>query len=58
MTVEAFAAYWFGCFAVVAVLGGEEGEVDLRDDGREWGEVVAGTYYVKSNYPGMYGVDG
>ncbi|GAB1203128.1 hypothetical protein APSETT445_001754 [Aspergillus pseudonomiae] len=34
MTLERFAEYWFGTFAVVAVLGGEE-EGGLRE-GRDW----------------------
>ncbi|OGM39515.1 acetyltransferase, partial [Aspergillus bombycis] len=47
MTLERFAEYWFGTFAVVAVLGEEEG---LRE-GRDWERECLGTFYIKPNYP-------
>lgn len=51
MGLEAFAEYWFGTFAVVAVLD-EEGEGDGLKEGREWEKVCLGTFYIKPNYPG------
>ena len=51
MGEDKFAEYWFGTFAVVAVLGdGEDG--GLRE-GRNWREECLGTFYVKPNYPGL-----
>lgn len=50
MGLEQFAEYWFGTFAVVAVLD-EEGGEGLRD-GRDWEKVCLGTFYIKPNYPG------
>ncbi|KAE8320493.1 hypothetical protein BDV39DRAFT_213515 [Aspergillus sergii] len=47
MTLERFAEYWFGTFAVVAVLG-EEG----LTEGRDWERECLGTFYIKPNYPG------
>lgn len=58
MGLEQFADYWFGTFAVVALLDEEEKEVEgegeggLRE-GRDWERVCLGTFYVKPNYPGM-----
>lgn len=51
MGLEQFAEYWFGTFAVVAVLDGEDGEG--LEEGREWEKVCLGTFYIKPNYPGM-----
>lgn len=50
MALEPFADYWFGTFAVLAILD-DEGE-GLRE-GRNWPEVCLGTFYIKPNYPGM-----
>ncbi|KAJ5634440.1 hypothetical protein N7528_002282 [Penicillium herquei] len=47
--LQQFAEYWFGTFAVVAVL--DDGEEGLRE-GREWKDVCLGTFYIKPNYPG------
>lgn len=52
MGLEQFAEYWFGTFAVVAVLDGEE-EGEGLEEGREWEKVCLGTFYIKPNYPGM-----
>lgn len=56
MGLEQFAEYWFGTFAVVAVLdeeGAGEGEdVDGLKEGREWEKVCLGSFYIKPNYPG------
>ncbi|KAJ5287407.1 hypothetical protein N7478_003093 [Penicillium angulare] len=55
MGLEQFAEYWFGTFAVVAVLDGDEGLDDAGDglrEGREWEKVCLGTFYIKPNYPG------
>ncbi|KAJ5550183.1 hypothetical protein N7535_001878 [Penicillium sp. DV-2018c] len=49
MALDQFAEYWFGTFAVLAILD-DEGE-GLRD-GRDWERVCLGTFYVKPNYPG------
>ncbi|KAJ5168729.1 N-acetyltransferase MPR1 [Penicillium canariense] len=52
--LEQFADYWFGTFAVVAVLD-EEGDSapggGLKE-GRDWAKVCLGTFYIKPNYPG------
>lgn len=49
MELEKFAGYWFGTFAVVALLG-EEGKIR---EGRDWKRECLGTFYIKPNYPGM-----
>jgi hypothetical protein len=51
MGLEQFAEYWFGTFAVLAVLD-DEGE-GLRE-GREWERICLGTFYIKPNYPGEF----
>ncbi|KAJ6122847.1 hypothetical protein N7512_005312 [Penicillium capsulatum] len=51
MALEQFADYWFGTFAVVAVLNGEEDSDGLKE-GRDWEKVCLGTFYIKPNYPG------
>lgn len=56
---EQFAEYWFGTFAVVAVLDGEsesesEGEREGLVEGRDWERVCLGTFYIKPNYPGSW----
>ncbi|RAK97422.1 GNAT family N-acetyltransferase, partial [Aspergillus ibericus CBS 121593] len=53
MEYELYRNYWFGTFAVVAVVDEEEhpGEDGLRE-GRNWEECCLGTFYVKPNYPG------
>lgn len=56
MELEQFAEYWFGTFAVVAVLD-EEGGGAARDglkEGRDWEKVCLGTFYIKPNYPGKF----
>lgn len=50
MSLEQFAEYWFGTFAVLAVLD-EEGLEGLQE-GRDWEKVCLGTFYIKPNYPG------
>ncbi|KAL2011987.1 hypothetical protein VTN00DRAFT_4705 [Thermoascus crustaceus] len=58
MGEEKFAEYWFGTFAVVAVLTaatgvGAEGDDDEGlKEGRDWEKECLGTFYVKPNYPG------
>ncbi|KAJ5129660.1 uncharacterized protein N7515_005699 [Penicillium bovifimosum] len=49
MALDQFAEYWFGTFAVLAILD-DEGE-GLRE-GRDWERVCLGTFYIKPNYPG------
>ncbi|OQE84996.1 hypothetical protein PENNAL_c0025G05781 [Penicillium nalgiovense] len=49
MALDQFAGYWFGTFAVVAILD-DEGE-GLRE-GRDWKSICMGTFYTKPNYPG------
>ena len=51
MALDQFADYWFGTFAVVAILD-DEGQ-GLRE-GRDWKSVCMGTFYTKPNYPGMW----
>ncbi|KAJ5832824.1 hypothetical protein N7474_001135 [Penicillium riverlandense] len=51
MELEQFAEYWFGTFAVVAVLDDDNESNGLRE-GRDWESVCLGTFYVKPNYPG------
>ncbi|KAF9885457.1 hypothetical protein FE257_012893 [Aspergillus nanangensis] len=46
---QAFADYWFGTFAVVAMLGDE---ADGLREGRDWEKECLGTFYIKPNYPG------
>lgn len=57
MSFERFAEYWFGTFAVVAILDsqkGEEGEGLLGGgEERDWEKDCVGTFYIKPNYPGM-----
>lgn len=52
MGLEQFAQYWFGTFAVVAVLD-EDGAETLEEE-RDWERLCLGTFYIKPNYPGMY----
>lgn len=57
MALDQFAEYWFGTFAVIAVLDedGESGDGgEGLKEGREWEKVCLGTFYVKPNYPGMF----
>lgn len=61
MGYEAFAGYWFGTFAVVAVIdrqgggeqGGEQGRWLQGQEERDWERDCLGTFYIKPNYPGM-----
>ncbi|KAJ9221039.1 hypothetical protein DTO169E5_1270 [Paecilomyces variotii] len=48
-SLEKFAEYWFGTFAVVVLMGEEE---EIKDDGRDWERECLGTFYIKPNYPG------
>ncbi|EPS33890.1 N-acetyltransferase MPR1 [Penicillium oxalicum] len=64
MALEQFAEYWFGTFAVVAVLDDEVEKKDEEEErekgdgrdglaeGRDWEKVCLGTFYIKPNYPG------
>lgn len=54
--LEQFAEYWFGTFAVVAILDdeGDAAGVDGLREGRDWAKVCLGTFYIKPNYPGMF----
>lgn len=51
---EQFAEYWFGTFAVVALLDdkGDAASADGLREGRDWAKVCLGTFYIKPNYPG------
>lgn len=53
MSAEKFAEYWFGTFAVVAVLGDGDDDGGLRE-GRDWEKECLGTFYIKPNYPGLF----
>lgn len=48
---DLYRTYWFGTFAVVAVI--DDGGDGLRE-GRDWESDCLGTFYVKPNYPGIY----
>lgn len=50
-SLEKFAEYWFGTFAVVVLMGEEE---EIKDDGRDWERECLGTFYIKPNYPGGF----
>jgi hypothetical protein len=52
MSLEQFAEYWFGTFAVLAILDPVDGGEGLRE-GRDWESACQGTFYIKPNYPGM-----
>ena len=52
MGLQPFAEYWFGTFAVIAILDDESGGDGLKE-GRDWESVCLGTFYIKPNYPGM-----
>ncbi|RMJ21828.1 histone acetyltransferase Spt10 [Aspergillus sp. HF37] len=54
MSLDEFAAYWFGKFGVVAIAGPEDGlkALDRLGDDRDWETDCLGTFYVKPNYPG------
>ncbi|KAL4895116.1 putative acetyltransferase, GNAT family, partial [Aspergillus ambiguus] len=47
---DQFADYWFGTFAVVALLGDEADGLARAD--RDWEKDCLGTFYIKPNYPG------
>ncbi|KAJ5671851.1 hypothetical protein N7507_000978 [Penicillium longicatenatum] len=51
--LQQFAEYWFGTFAVVAILDDEgDAAADGLREGRDWAKVCLGTFYIKPNYPG------
>ncbi|PWY70949.1 hypothetical protein BO70DRAFT_298933, partial [Aspergillus heteromorphus CBS 117.55] len=65
MGFDLYCSYWFGTFAVIAVLDWVEGEEVEKDElglglglglglreGRDWEKACLGTFYVKPNYPG------
>ncbi|KAJ5669689.1 hypothetical protein N7462_010759 [Penicillium macrosclerotiorum] len=52
MALEQFADYWFGTFAIVAVLDEGAGAGEGLCEGRDWAKVCLGTFYIKPNYPG------
>ncbi|PYI12762.1 hypothetical protein BO78DRAFT_457157 [Aspergillus sclerotiicarbonarius CBS 121057] len=64
MEYDLYRNYWFGTFAVIAVVdevqvgGGKDnkeeggGGNDGLREGRNWEEACLGTFYVKPNYPG------
>lgn len=61
MQLQQFAEYWFGTFAVVAVLDEESGAAGAGDglkEGRDWEKVCLGTFYIKPNYPGKWFLGG
>lgn len=53
LELEKFTGYWFGTFAVVALLG-EDKEGSGLMEGRDWESECLGTFYIKPNYPGMF----
>lgn len=54
MTLEKFRDYWFGTFAVVALIEEEEDAGKIGLHSREWEKVCLGTFYIKPNYPGEF----
>ncbi|KAL1970151.1 hypothetical protein VTN77DRAFT_6556 [Rasamsonia byssochlamydoides] len=50
LSLEKFAEYWFGTFAVVVLRGSDE--KISREEERNWEEECLGTFYIKPNYPG------
>lgn len=53
MSLDQFRDYWFGTFAVIAVLDEEGAAIgDGLREGRKWEDVCLGTFYTKPNYPG------
>ncbi|RAH42434.1 GNAT family N-acetyltransferase [Aspergillus brunneoviolaceus CBS 621.78] len=59
MTLEQYRNYWFGTFAVIALVDDDadsQGDGEGRGlglvEGRDWERVCLGTFYVKPNYPG------
>ncbi|KAI9042473.1 GNAT family N-acetyltransferase [Aspergillus affinis] len=58
MGLDQFAGYWFGTFAVVAVVDrdhhadGPPGRWLQGQEDRDWERDCLGTFYVKPNYPG------
>ena len=56
MEYDLYRNYWFGTFAVIAVVD-EEDQSQSQDglrEGRNWEECCLGTFYVKPNYPGEF----
>jgi GNAT superfamily N-acetyltransferase len=51
MTLDKFRDYWFGTFAVVALIE-EELTKEIGLEERDWEKVCLGTFYIKPNYPG------
>ncbi|PWY68077.1 hypothetical protein BO94DRAFT_540271 [Aspergillus sclerotioniger CBS 115572] len=52
MEYDLYRSYWFGTFAVVAVVDEDQTQDDGLREGRNWEECCLGTFYVKPNYPG------
>jgi hypothetical protein len=52
LPLQQFADYWFGTFAVLAIMDDVNGGEGLAE-GRDWESVCLGTFYIKPNYPGM-----
>ncbi|KAJ6049480.1 uncharacterized protein N7446_007190 [Penicillium canescens] len=51
LPLEQFADYWFGTFAVLAIMDDVNGGEGLAE-GRDWESACLGTFYIKPNYPG------
>jgi len=51
LTPEKFEDYWFGTFAVVAMIETQSEDRGLIE-GRDWEQECLGTFYIKPNYPG------
>ncbi|KAH8704809.1 putative acetyltransferase, GNAT family [Talaromyces proteolyticus] len=53
MSLDRFGEYWFGTFAVVALIDEKEDDgtegIGMRE--RDWERVCLGTFYIKPNYP-------
>ena len=53
MSYDKFVSYWFGTFAAVMLLGKPQDHGELTAE-RDWTALIAGTFYIKPNYPGEF----
>ena len=53
LSYDKFVSYWFGTFAAVMLLGKPQEHGELTAE-RDWTALIAGTFYIKPNYPGEF----
>lgn len=53
MSYDKFVNFWFGTFAAVMLLGKPQDHGELTAE-RDWTALIAGTFYIKPNYPGEF----